>query len=106
MSTHWLDERLAVSRGISSDGKSPVLTVDFAKKKKRIYCPSPDEYKITEDVVQKAYDLGANTIAYAPAWCGPTIEGKVHAKTLGIDAIAYAGLFAYLRKNGVTVPNA
>lgn len=104
MSTAWLNERLRNGRAITTDGGSPILTVNFHDRTERIYCPNSTEYRVTAEVVNKAKELGATIVAYSSAWCGTTYEAKQYAKKKGIIIMHYASFFAYLREHGVVFP--
>jgi hypothetical protein len=104
MSTKWLNEKLQAASGVTLSSHPVLLIVSFSNKIERIYCPMPSEYKITADVVEKSHGFGATIIAYG-SWCGPTIEGKLYAKAKGISIMPYAGLFAYMGRKGVKIPN-
>ncbi|UVO55748.1 hypothetical protein [Sphingomonas sp. SUN039] len=102
MSTYWLRGELARGTDATTDDGDPILTVYLdGGKEARIYCPEPDEYQVCADVVQKASDLGATIVAYG-SWCDASVEGKMHAKEIGLSVVPYAGLFAFLRRNGVS----
>lgn len=100
MTTFWLRDQL-VEKNVIVDNGNPVLSVTFAGRTERVYCPDSDEYRITADVVAKAKELGATIIVYSTKWCGITAEGKLHAKNIGIYAMPYNAFFAYLRSKGV-----
>jgi hypothetical protein len=64
-----------------------------------------DEYAVTGDVVKKAHDNGATIIAYA-SWCQVNYEAKRYGRELGLTVMAHAELFAYLKREGVSIRNA
>ena len=100
MSTYWLDRQLGATDA-ETDGGTPILAVTFADRTEYVYCPSPDEYRVTADVVDKAKDLGATLITYPSSWSGTTYEAKQHAKNLGITVMPHNAFFAYLKRKGV-----
>lgn len=101
VSTYWLNEQLKGKAGIVTDGGNPVLSVSFNGRTERIYCPSPDEYRVTADVVRKAQRLGATIVAYSSSWGTPTYEGKTFGETNRISVMSYASFFAFLRQHGI-----
>lgn len=102
MSTYWLRNKLANGSDAVTDGGDPVLTITHNSGAVKVYCPNSDEYAVNADVVEKAAGLGADMIAYATTWCKATYEGKAHGESMGVAVVPYAGLFAMLRKRGVT----
>jgi hypothetical protein len=66
-----------------------------------IYTPTPDEYIVNVDVVEKAAKLGAKIISYASTWCGKTMEAEEYAKQIGITIMPHGGLFAFLKRKGI-----
>jgi hypothetical protein len=103
MSTGWLRGKLRGNEKVTIDNGDPVLSVKFAGREEKIYCPSPGEYRVTADVVRKAKGLGATIITCASTWCEATVEGKAYAKRLGITVMTYAQFFAYLKQRGVAL---
>lgn len=101
MSTYWLIKQLRSTSDAVVDDGNPILAVTFVGRTERVYCPEPDEYRITADVARKAKDLGATVIAYSSSWCEATYEGKQYAKDLGVSVMPFAGFFAYLKRKGV-----
>ena len=61
----------------------------------RIYTPTPDEYIISADLVQKARDLGANTLSF-PSWCRAAREGILHGQDVGVDVMPHGRLLDIL----------
>jgi hypothetical protein len=101
MTTFWLDKQLATMSGVLTDNGNPVLTIEFAGRRERIYCPDPSEYKATAEVVHKAHQLGATIIAYSETWGEGTYEAKQYAKQLKVSLMPYKSLFAYISRYGV-----
>lgn len=101
MSTQWLRQTLARGSDAVTDGGEPVLTITHNAGTVRVYCPEPEEYAVNVDVVEKAAELGADMIAYATTWCRVTHEGKAHGDLRGVNVVPFAGLFAFLRRNGI-----
>jgi hypothetical protein len=101
MTTYWLIGQLAGKSGVVTDQGNPVLTIEFAGRRETIYCPDPEEYKATAEVVDKAHGLGATIIAYSESWGEGTYEAKRYAKELGISLMPYKALFGYLAQYGV-----
>lgn len=103
MSTNWLRGELARCSDARTDSGDPILRIIMPNgREERIYCPDPDEYRVSADVVEKAVNLGATIVAYSSTWCGATVEGKDHATVRGISILPFAGLFAYMKREGVT----
>ncbi len=100
MSTAYLRQKLA---GAATDNGDPVLTIETDGGLIRVYSPEPSEYRVNADVVEKARDLGADTIAYANTWCGVTLEGASHGRAIGIDIMPFGEFFQTLRRQGVAV---
>jgi hypothetical protein len=101
MSTYWLRNKLASSSNAVTDGGDPVLTIKHNEGTIAVYCPNPDEYAVSADLIDKAKSLGANMVAYATTWCTVTYEGRAYGRSKGVDVVPFAGLFAVLRKKGV-----
>lgn len=103
MSTLWLRQELIAKSDAKTDDGDPILTVFFRDgREERVYCPDPDEYRVTADVVAKASGMGATIIAFSSHWCEATVEGREYAERRGLTVIPYAQFFAYLRRKGVT----
>jgi hypothetical protein len=100
MSTSWLSAQLMNTSAVTDRG-DPILSVTFAGRTERVYCPNSDEYRVTADVVRKAKDLGGTIIAYSSTWCGATEEAKRYAKSLEVNVMPFNAFFAYLRRKGV-----
>lgn len=101
MSTYWLRDKLGGYNNVIVDGGDPILSVSFKGRTERVYCPDPDEYRVTADVVEKARRLDATIIAYASTWCGSTYEGSEYGRNNGVRVMPYADFFAYLKQCGV-----
>lgn len=101
MTTYWLISQLAGKSGVTTDNGNPLLTVEFAGRRETIYCPDPEEYKATAEVVDKAHGLGATIIAYSETWGASTYEAKRYAKELRVSLMPYKALFGYLAAHGV-----
>ena len=101
MTTFWLNKQLSTMSGVVTDSGNPVLTIEFAGRSERIYCPDPSEYKATAEVVDKAHQLGATIVAYSETWGEGTYEAKEYAKKVKISLMAYKSLFGYLSRYGV-----
>jgi len=71
------------------------------EKEIRIYSPTPDEYIVNSDVVEKARDLGATIIFYSSSWCGTTMEANEYAKKLGITIMPHRSFFAFIKRKGI-----
>lgn len=98
MTTSYLAEQLK-SLGVDSDLASPVLSFAIGKSIFKVYCPSPDEYRITADVVQNSIELGASFITYAESWCEPTMDGAEHAQLHGVELMPYKAFFKHIQRN-------
>ncbi|MDP3551178.1 MAG: hypothetical protein Q8R81_12400 [Novosphingobium sp.] len=101
MSTYWLRRKIEDETNAKTDRKDPVITINYSGGSLSVYCPNPSEYAVDSDVVKKAADLGAEIIAYASTWCKATYEAKQYGKSIGVDVMPYAGLFALLKRRGV-----
>jgi hypothetical protein len=56
-----------------------------------VYMPSNDEYIVSEYVIQKAKDLGADYVV-CDSWCKPTYAAIVYGKENGVK-VFQAGVF-------------
>ena len=101
MSTYWLRQQLAGKGRVVTDGGDPVLTIKLESNNLRVYCPDSDEYIVDADLVEKAYGLGANVVAYSNTWCKASYEAKAHGQSRDVDVIPFGSLFAILRSSGV-----
>lgn len=98
MTTNYLAQELK-AMGVQSDWASPVLSFVIGTRAFKVYCPSPDEYRITADVVQSSLELGATHITFAERWCEPTLDGEEYAKVKGVELLAYRDFFKWIRRN-------
>lgn len=72
----------------------PLIIARLQGKNYRIYVPSPHEYIVSIDVVDKVLDLGGNTISFARSWCRPSLEAQKYAQEKGLEIIPHGALLA------------
>jgi hypothetical protein len=93
MSNRWLYEQL---RRVAPDNVDlvhfPLIRGRSGNRVCRIYCPSPAEYMITVDIVQKVIALGPNTISYAESWSCPSFEAKTYATANDVEILPHRAL--------------
>jgi hypothetical protein len=93
----WLYKQLEQKPGLELDPQyHPLIIVRKNGIEYKIYTPNPDEYIISIDVVQKAQDMGANTISYPTTWCRASHEAIQFGKTCRIQVIPHGKLFDLL----------
>lgn len=93
---YWLHGQLRTIPGADVDPRpEPVITVRKGKEFLLIYTPSPDEYIVGVDVVQKAAKLGANTVSY-PAWARSSIEAESFGRSIGVRVMRHAQTIAII----------
>jgi hypothetical protein len=94
-SNRWLHEQLR--RIASSDVEAscdPLIRARLRGRLYSIYAPSPAEYIITVDVVQRVLALGGNTISYAKSWSRPSIEAEQFAAANNVEILPHGALLA------------
>lgn len=95
----WLHEQIQRLDGVKlSENYDPLVVVSKDSQRFRIYCPRPEEYIITIDVVQKVLELRGNTISYANSWCRPSHEAEIFAKENGVKILPHGATLAILSK--------
>lgn len=95
-SNKWLYNKIKGSNLRVGKDFEPLIQVHKDDKVFRIYSPSPDEYLVTVDLVQKVIDLGGNTISYASSWAKATREAKRYGEQNGVQVVKHGELFGIL----------
>ena len=94
----WLQEQLRGKRWLDVDEhSSDLLRVQYGNQSYLIYAAAPGDYIVTIDTVQKAEELGANTVVYGSGRCRASAEALAYGKQHGIRVLNYAALFRRLR---------
>ncbi len=97
MNNSWLYDQLTKHSHLKvEDNYYKFIQVVHKNKTYKIYTPTPDEYLITVDIVQKVKKLGATTVSYPTSWCRPSAEALTYGKDIGISVIPHAALFNML----------
>lgn len=63
----------------------------------KIWCPTPEDYRITRDCVEEVQEIGGTFISYASAWSMPSEEGYEAARQLGITIKPHGQTIAFFR---------
>ena len=93
----WLYEQLRDKQWLEVDVVADeLLRVRYGDRSYVIYVPDSDEYIITIDLVQRAVELGADTVSYAASWCFPSEEAVTWGKDHGVIVIPHGQLFGLL----------
>lgn len=97
----WLWGQLREKYGDAVDTNyGPLISIEkrkfgIATQTHRIWCPTPDDYKISRDCVAEVHEIGGNIISYATTWSRPSEEGKLRARELGILIMPHGATIAY-----------
>lgn len=67
-------------------------------KSHTIYMPTRDEYEVSIEVVERAFEEGANIIVY-DTWIKPTISGKFRADGKSINIYSYGAFLHRIKKS-------
>lgn len=100
MGSYWLRDKLKEIRrakDVQPEGNSLIrLQYDLAgggTKSVIGYLPSPDEYLVGKEVVDKAKGLGADWLIAEP-WCHLSIAAQSYGRTQGVHVV---GVSQFLR---------
>lgn len=98
MGISWLAGILENKRKVirSSNMGNGLLRVEFETngwetETITIYMPSIDEYVVTQHVINKAKDLGADYVV-CDTWCKPTYAATSYGREIGVELFT-AGIF-------------
>lgn len=93
----WLYKQLEHKPNLTVESQfHPLIVAEKNGVEYRIYTPSPDEYLINIDVVQKAREMGANVISYPTTWCRASGEAISYGRVHKIQVIPHGKLFELL----------
>ena len=94
----WLHEQL---RTLAPDqvqaSYDPLVVATRKDRVYRIYVPTPAEYIVTIDVVDKVIEMGGNTISYASMWCKPSQEALGYGKEKKIEILPHAAVLSMFK---------
>ncbi|WP_293387587.1 hypothetical protein [Nevskia sp.] len=94
----WLYEQLLGIAGVTLEkGSVPLIIANYNGRSYRIYTPTPDEYIVSIDIVDKVRGLGGNVISYA-SWSEVSSEARKHANGSGVEILPHGALFARFGK--------
>lgn len=94
----WLYQQLSKVKGIEiSPEYRPLIIVKKDGRIFKIYTPTPHEYLITIDIVEKVKELGGNVISFPLSWCRASREAVAFGKVNGVDVIPHGRLFEMLQ---------
>ena len=93
-SNYWLYKQLKQKPNLRVNPQfTPLIIVDKVGVEYQIYTPTPNEYLIDVDIVQKARELGANVISYPTSWCRASSEAISYGRMHKILVISHGKLF-------------
>jgi hypothetical protein len=80
----------------------PLISVDKVRmgltdSTHKIWCPTPEDYKITRDCVEEVHELGGDIISYAQQWSSPSAEGIEKALHLSIKIMPHGETIAFFK---------
>ncbi len=100
-SNRWLHEQLQRIASANVEASyNPLIRARVRARLYVIYAPSPAEYIITVDVVQRVLALGGNTISYAKSWSRPSIEAEQFAAANNLEILPHGALLARFGGHG------
>lgn len=91
---YWLYNQLEQKPNIHVNPQfNPLIIVEKSGVEYKIYTPTPSEYLVDVDIVQKAREMGANVISYPTTWCRASGEAISYGRMHKIQVIPHGKLF-------------
>lgn len=83
-------------------GYNPLISISRVKtgvvsSNHKIWCPTPDDYRITRDCVEEVHEIGGDIISYASQWSQPSAEGQARARELGMKVLPHGATFSFFK---------
>lgn len=63
----------------------------------KIWCPTPEDYRITRDCVEEVHEIGGDIISFASQWSQPSAEGIARARELEMKVMPHAATFSFFK---------
>jgi len=89
---YWLYNQLRDKNIQLTAGPEPLIEANTIIGNLKIYTPTPAEYVITMEIVDKVLELGGNTISYPTNWCKASSESISYGREVGIQVMPHGKL--------------